>query len=128
MIEIYTSPDDVQIAASTTKDRLGILCTAMRMVTSTGRVAQIVDSYAMMTPQQDSLYSKFACDGPQHKDSYKHDFCIYKGKLESVTTISCPQTLIRKALLTTSQLRRLWVGVGRHIHGVVMEFEDGTQF
>ncbi len=30
--------------------------------------------------------------------------------------------------MTSTQIRRLWVSVGHHVHGIAMEFEDGSQF
>ncbi len=45
-----------------------------------------------------------------------------------MTTIYCTRNLLRKGILTSSQKRRLWGGVGQHVHGIVMEFEDSTQF
>ncbi len=127
-IEAYTSPEDAQIATSATQNRFGLVCTAKRFVETTGRDVQVGDTSDMQEAQQDALYSKFTCEGPQGRDSYIHSFHIRMGGLESVTTVYCPSNLLRKGLLTSSQIRRLWVGVGHHVHGIVMEFEDGTHF
>ncbi len=54
-------------------------------------------------------------------------FQVQRRELDSVTTINCPRTLLRHGLLTATQIRRLWVGVGHPVHEIVMEYEDGSQ-
>ncbi len=125
-IEVFTSAEDVQIATTPTSGRFGILCAALRFITTTGRVVQTGDANEMGA-LPDALYSRLACKGPL-SDSDIHSFQVRHGELVSVTTMYCPRALLRHGLLTNSQIRKLWVGVLHHIHGTVMKCKDGQRF
>ncbi len=81
----------------------------------------------MLNPQPGDACSKHVCMAAARKDSYIRHFHIRQGALDSVTRAQYPKVLLSEGLLTSLQTRRLWIGVGHHIHGIVMEFEDGTQ-
>ncbi len=40
-VETYTPPEDAQIATAASRNRIGLLCAAMRFITTTGRVVQV---------------------------------------------------------------------------------------
>ncbi len=125
-VEVFTSPEYVQTVRSATQSFFNPLCAAIRFLTSTGRSVQVGDANDI-GGMPDALHFTFACSGLVLEDSYIHSFQIRHGELASVTTRQCPRFLLRHGLLTNTQIRRLWVGVGHHIHGIVMEYEDGSQ-
>ncbi len=95
--------------------------------TFTGRVVIVGDGPGLGTQPDGSISSQYACDG-QHIDSYIKSCDIEAGRLAAVSTTSCPRSLVHHVLSMSSQLMRLWIGVGNHMHGIVMEFAEGVQY
>ncbi len=67
-VEIYTSPEEAQIASSVMPDRFGNLCAAIRVMTTTGRAVQVGDAYDIGA-KPDAIYCKFTFNGPRLSDS-----------------------------------------------------------
>ncbi len=90
-IEVYTSPDDCALRVSPRQQLHGVLCSALRLVTSTGRGVMVCDGAGMLEQPTGSLYSKFSCDGRDSScDSYMMNVDIQHGCIDTVTPVHVP--------------------------------------
>ncbi len=81
----------------------------------------------MVTLLLGASFSRYVCEGA-NVESYIETFDVPAGRLSAVPAVSCPGSSVNHNLLMSSLLLRLGVASGHHIHGVIINFADGSQY